>query len=49
MEVVDGDGDGEAFVPNEEVDEVRWLPPRAAVRLLTYERDRDLVRAVSQP
>jgi 8-oxo-dGTP diphosphatase len=47
MEVVDGDG--EAFVPNDEVDEVRWLRPRTAVRLLTYERDRDLVRAVSRP
>ena len=43
MEVV---SEGDGFVSGEEVDEVRWIRPRAAVRLLTYERDRDLVRAV---
>ncbi|MFV1989325.1 MAG: polyphosphate kinase 1, partial [Acidimicrobiales bacterium] len=30
-------------VPNVEVDEVRWLRPKKAKRLLTYERDRSLV------
>ena len=29
-----------AFVPHAEVDEVRWLPPPDAARLLSYERDR---------
>jgi 8-oxo-dGTP diphosphatase len=37
--------DGE-FVPNREVDEVRWLVPSAAVELLTYEFDRDLVASL---
>ncbi len=35
--------DGGEFAANEEVDELRWLTPREATRLLTYERDRDLV------
>ncbi len=34
MQVVDGE-----FEPNDEVDEVRWLSPADAARLLTYERD----------
>jgi 8-oxo-dGTP diphosphatase len=33
-----------AFAPNEEVDEVRWLSPAEAERLLSYEHDRALVR-----
>jgi 8-oxo-dGTP diphosphatase len=37
--------DGE-FVPNREVDEVRWLVPSAAAELLTYEFDRDLVASL---
>lgn len=28
------------FVPNDEVDDVRWLSPDAAATLLTYEHDR---------
>ncbi|HEY2333284.1 MAG TPA: TIGR03618 family F420-dependent PPOX class oxidoreductase [Acidimicrobiales bacterium] len=35
---------GGYFRPNDEVDEVRWLPASAAVELLTYERDHDLVK-----
>ena len=31
------------FEPNDEVDELRWLIPRAAVGLLSYPRDRELV------
>jgi 8-oxo-dGTP diphosphatase len=31
------------FDPNDEVDELRWLTPAAAVPLLSYERDRVLV------
>ncbi|MBV8949815.1 MAG: NUDIX hydrolase [Actinobacteria bacterium] len=31
------------FVPNDEVDELRWCSPHDAVKLLTYEHDRRLV------
>jgi 8-oxo-dGTP diphosphatase len=31
------------FVPNEETDELRWLEPDEALRLLTYDRDRDVL------
>jgi 8-oxo-dGTP pyrophosphatase MutT (NUDIX family) len=34
------------FTPNEEVDEVRWLSPAEAERLLTYDHDRALAREV---
>jgi 8-oxo-dGTP diphosphatase len=34
------------FVPNEEVDELRWLIPGEANDLLTYSRDRKLVRTL---
>ena len=33
------------FTPNEEVDEVRWLPAPDAARTLSYARDQALVRA----
>jgi 8-oxo-dGTP pyrophosphatase MutT (NUDIX family) len=36
---------GGAFEPNSEVDEVRWLRPDDAARLLTYERDRPVLLA----
>ncbi len=32
------------FVPGNEVDELRWLEPTAALELLDYEQDRELVR-----
>jgi 8-oxo-dGTP diphosphatase len=35
--------DGGEFVPNDEVDELRWVTPDEARSLLTYERDRALV------
>ena len=35
------------FEPNEEVDELRWLPPSEATELLTYEHDIDLAQEVS--
>lgn len=42
-------GNGE-FTPNEEVDELRWCTVRDAERLLTWDRDRDLLeRASSLP
>jgi 8-oxo-dGTP diphosphatase len=34
------------FVPNEEVDQVRWVEPREALALLTYDRDREPVLAL---
>ncbi|GGM40733.1 NUDIX hydrolase [Longimycelium tulufanense] len=36
--------DGE-FVPSEEVDELRWLPPETAAQRLTYGLERDLLAA----
>jgi 8-oxo-dGTP pyrophosphatase MutT (NUDIX family) len=33
------------FVPNDEVDELRWLEPAAARSLLSYDRDRDVLMA----
>lgn len=35
--------DSKGFVPNEEIDEVRWLSPGEAMTLLHYENDRGLV------
>jgi 8-oxo-dGTP diphosphatase len=35
------------FTPNAEVDELRWLDPEAALELLDYEHDRELVRAIA--
>ena len=42
MEIIDGE-----FVPNDEVDEVRWLELPAAAHLLTYEHDKELVAGVA--
>ena len=36
------------FVPNDEVDELRWMAPREAVELLSYPRDRELVQAAAE-
>jgi 8-oxo-dGTP diphosphatase len=33
------------FTPNDETDQLRWVSPDEALRLLTYDRDRDVVRA----
>jgi 8-oxo-dGTP diphosphatase len=41
MEPLDG-----AFVPNDEVDEVRWVSRADAGELLSYDRDRELLREV---
>lgn len=41
MEPVSGE-----FDPNDEVDEVRWLAREEASALLTYERDREIVRGL---
>ena len=42
MEPLDGE-----FAPSHEIDEVRWLSPSEADRLLSYEHDRELLREVS--
>lgn len=39
--------EGGDFAPNVETDELRWLEPGKARALLTYERDRELVGALS--
>jgi 8-oxo-dGTP diphosphatase len=41
MEPLDGE-----FAPSHEVDEVRWLAPAEADRLLSYGHDRELLREV---
>jgi len=38
--------DEPVFVPNEEVDERRWISPTAAATLLSYDADRRLVRSL---
>jgi 8-oxo-dGTP diphosphatase len=35
--------DDSPFVANDETDELRWVPLDEALRLLTYDRDRDVV------
>ena len=42
MDLVDG-GNGTAFTPNREVDELRWCSTAEAAELLSYEHDRVLV------
>jgi 8-oxo-dGTP diphosphatase len=37
---------GGEFAPNDEVDELRWVPPDRARRLLTYAHDRALVQSL---
>ena len=34
------------FVPNDETDDLRWVTPEEARRLLTYDRDRDVLTAL---
>jgi len=42
MEPIEGE-----FTPNDEVDEMRWLAPDEAARLLSYQRDRELARSIA--
>jgi hypothetical protein len=37
---------GGAFVPHQEVDEVRWLPLEDAGALLSYDRDREVLASI---
>ncbi len=39
-------GESAPFVPNREVDEVRWLEPEEAAELLSYDRDREILRSL---
>jgi 8-oxo-dGTP diphosphatase len=36
------------FVPNDEVDQLRWMAPPEAVEILSYPRDRELVQAAAE-
>ena len=36
------------FVPNDETDELRWVPPDEAMRMLSYDRDREVLRAADE-
>jgi 8-oxo-dGTP pyrophosphatase MutT (NUDIX family) len=38
--------EGGAFEPNDEVDELRWMPLDGVAGLLTYDRDRELVQSL---
>ncbi|MEA2687049.1 MAG: 8-oxo-dGTP diphosphatase [Actinomycetota bacterium] len=38
-------GAGARFIPNDEVDEIRWVTPDQAEALLSYDRDREVVRS----
>ena len=31
------------FIPNDEVSEIRWLDPNTAIKLATYQTDKDLI------
>jgi 8-oxo-dGTP pyrophosphatase MutT (NUDIX family)/phosphohistidine phosphatase SixA len=45
---VEGDAGDDAFTPSAEVDELRWATFEEANALLTYERDRTLLRALQR-
>ena len=36
------------FVPNDEVDQLRWLAPAEALELLSYPHDRELVQSAAE-
>jgi 8-oxo-dGTP diphosphatase len=40
---------GGEFVPNSEVDEIKWMSRRKALDALSYERDRALLRSTMEP
>jgi 8-oxo-(d)GTP phosphatase len=42
-----GQDDMEPFVPNKEVDEIRWVGTREAADLLTYDHDREVLESFS--
>ena len=44
MELADDPGE---FEPNDEVDQIRWVPLREAAQALTYPRDRDVLAGLA--
>ena len=47
MELLDSAAGEAAFEPNDEVDELRWLPPAAAAELVDYDHDSALLRRLA--
>jgi 8-oxo-dGTP diphosphatase len=45
--LMEADEASAAFTPNDEVDEMRWVPVPEAPALLTYARDAEIVRAAA--
>jgi 8-oxo-dGTP diphosphatase len=43
---MDVDGAPDEFVPNDEVDELRWLTPADALDLVSYAHDRELLGTI---
>ena len=43
---MDVDGEPDEFVPNDEVDELRWLTPAEALELVDYDHDRALLGTI---
>jgi 8-oxo-dGTP diphosphatase len=43
---MDVDGEPDEFVPNDEIDELRWLTPDEALRLVDYDHDRALLGTI---
>lgn len=43
---MDVDGQPDEFVPNDEIDELRWLTPDEALRLVDYDHDRTLLGTI---
>jgi 8-oxo-dGTP diphosphatase len=39
--------EADAFAPNDEVDELRWLEPAQAAKILTYPRDAELALEIA--
>jgi len=43
---MDVDGDPDEFVPNDEIDELRWLTPAEALDVVDYDHDRALLGTI---
>jgi len=43
---MDVDGEPDAFVPNDEIDELRWLTPAEALDVVDYDHDRALLGTI---
>jgi 8-oxo-dGTP diphosphatase len=43
---MDVDGEPDEFVPNDEIDELRWLTPAEALDLVDYDHDRALLGTI---